>query len=110
MNHPDFSTIKLTGFIDADIIENIKPVIDQKLSSSCSKLVIDLENTFLALYESGKLAEIGHINSSDDKTRVIRVYYDPKNEDLKKGAENEEKEQSENANVEELKQILNKIT
>ena len=45
VNEPNFSTVKLIGFIDADIIENIKPVIDQKLSSSCTKLIIDLEDT-----------------------------------------------------------------
>lgn len=71
--------------------------------------VIDLEESFLALYESGKLVEIVPIKSSGGRVSVIKVFYDPKTEDLKKGAENSKKKVFKNTNVEELKQLLNKI-
>ena len=43
VNDPKFSTIKLTGFIDAAIIKEIRPVIDEKLSPSCNIIIVDLE-------------------------------------------------------------------
>jgi len=44
-NYPNFSSIKLMGFIDAGIVSNIKPVLTSKLSSNCNNIIINLEGS-----------------------------------------------------------------
>ena len=59
VNYPKFSTIKLIGFVDAGIVENIKPVINDKLVSSCNNVIINFESTeFLDSHGIGFLVSL----------------------------------------------------
>ena len=71
--------------------------------------LIDLENSFLALYDYGKLVEISPIIASNGKVSIIKVYYEPLGEDLKKGTQNNKTDIFKNTNIDELKNLFNKI-
>ena len=42
-NNPEFSVIRISGFIDAATVERIKPVVTAELSADCTNIVMDLE-------------------------------------------------------------------
>ena len=42
-NNPAYTLVRFFGFIDAAMVEKVKPVIQNGLPSDCARLIIDLE-------------------------------------------------------------------
>lgn len=42
-NHPAFSVVRFFGFVDAGTVENLAPVITEKVPADCTNIIIDLD-------------------------------------------------------------------